>query len=279
MKTRGFALSLSGLFAVACQAEPLALDQGVPSSEVGGGSSQGTGDGIAGNSGGVVGTDGSGGTSQGATTAPADYVTFANGQGVGVMTGYGWVNLGSADTVTTPVCSADPTTPSITRPITGGQTSPGLCPETDATVWSNPDRGLCLSGAIPLANSDWENDWGIRVSADVDVAGGTLGKRYTTVAFSYNSSGVTPANPAIRGVIHVKDDPAGADTWYCAVIQPGEAVSLTAFNPDCWWPNFPGNLTEDQIPNIDEIGIQIPSDNSSGYTISDLCWTGITLSN
>jgi hypothetical protein len=30
---------------------------------------------------------------------------------------------------------------------------------------------------------------------------------------------------------------------------------------------------------MSEIGIQIPSDNSSTYTISDFCWTGISLSN
>jgi len=267
MKTGVLVASLSTVFALACAWEPLRSD---PGASAGAG---GTGGPLS-SSGAAPSGGPTGGSPTSAATAPSDFGTFVNGRGVGVMTGYGWVNLGSADTVTAPVCADDPTTPSSTRPIT----SPvGLCPEAGATVWSNPDSGLCVSGAIPLANSAWEDDWGIRVGAEVSVSGGTLGKRYSTITFNFNLNGVTPTNPAIRGVVHVKDDPAGADTWYCAVIQPGVAVPLASFNPDCWWPDFPGNLAEEEIASIDEIGIQIPSDNSSGYLLNNFCWTGISL--
>jgi len=233
-------------------------------------------------SGGVVGTDGGvpmgGNSDPGAMTS--DGVEFMGGRGVGRMTGYGWVDLGAADMLSSPVCAEDPTNTAVVRQITGTGTQPGPCPSTGAIVWSNPDQGLCLSGTLPvITGSEYTLNWGIMVGVNAsEPTGGTLGKAYSTIRFDFNSSAVIPINTAIRGEIHIKDDPnlqGGNDFFYCATIQPGKAVSLAAFSTECWAGGIGKILPMDRIADIDKIAIQISSDTVNAYAIGNFCWSGI----
>lgn len=253
-----------------CGAMALSGNTGCASSDSNGGSAGNSNGGSTGN-GGTSGGNG-GTTGGGSCTAGADAVCFSAGKATGVMTGYGYIALGSADTATSPKCDNTANGGAIDEAITSAKP----CPETGGkSVWSTPTAGLCISGSIPVvAGGDYKGNWGLQIGCNVsDPAGGTIGTAYSKITFNFNDSAVTPANMAIRGEIHVKDD--AADKTYCATVTPGVATSLIAFNTACW-DSTGVNLSADMIPNIDKIGLQVSSDDKKAYEVKDLCWSGLT---
>jgi hypothetical protein len=237
-----------------------------------GGGSGGSG----GQGGGGGGQGGSAGNTGGGTCSPgADEICFANNKAAGLMTGYGWVALGAADTITSPVCDNTANGGGASEQIT--KATP--CPEAGGkTVWSSTE-GLCMTGSIPVVTGgDYTGNWGLQIGWNAsDPTGSTLSKTgYSKVTFTFDDSGISPKNTAIRGEIHRKGDPD--DGNYCATLQSGTAASLTAFNTKCW-DGSGTNLTVDDIPNIDKMGIQISSDATNAYTVNNFCITKIAFSN
>jgi hypothetical protein len=227
--------------------------------------------GSAGGTGGSSTPSNGGQSGGGSCTAGADSVCFSAGKASGLMTGYGYIALGKADTATAPVCDNTTNGGSASELITADKP----CPEAGGkSVWTTPDVGLCISGSIPVVSGgDYTGNWGLQIGCNVsDPAGDTIKNSYSKITFNYNESAVSPKNTAIRGEIHVKGD--AADKTYCATVNSGTATSLIAFNTKCW-DSTGDSLTNDMIPNIDKIGIQISSDDKQAYAVKDFCWTGI----
>lgn len=238
-----------------------------------------------GSSGGGQGGGGQGGSGQGGSTGagcvdPAgDAVNFCNGKAQGVMAGYAYIALGKLDTATDPVCAPDSAVPDTTRAITAEGTDPGPCPTTGTTKWKAADS-LCISGKIPVVTGgDYTSNWGLQIGVNTidppatSAGSGTLNKTYSTIALSYTGT-IAPENKAIRAVIHLVSMAADANP-YCATIQSsGKVMDLTSFNTACW-DGSGTKLTAADIPNIDKIGIQISSDVTNEYNVTDFCLTGI----
>ena len=213
--------------------------------------------------GGTTTASGTGGSTSAGSTPTGKIVTFASGKGVGAMTGYGWVALGSLDTVTDPTCGPTKT------PIT----STAAC-AADPN-WSSTSS-LCVSGSVPAlpatpAATDYANNWGLSVgvnSSDSTTAPG-LGQSPTSVTIAVSG---TPSS-GLRVVAHRASDPAS--TSYCLPYAAG-ALTLTSFVTDCYNTTPTGTkLTAADIPNIDKISIQVSS-TSAAITVTSLCITGIT---
>jgi hypothetical protein len=207
--------------------------------------------------GGGAGTLGTGGlASGGASGAAGNTVTFSGGRAHGAMTGYGWVALGQADTLSAPTC--------------GGQ------PVTAATYCSSYDwpagSGLCMSGEIPAVyGGDYTSNWGIMLSANVsDPQGGSLGQSFQSITFNLQGSPIT----SLRGTVHRKGD--SDEINYCANIRPGVAVQFTSFNTACW-DGSGTPLKSAYVPDLDWIGIQVPSGTVAAITVSNLCLTSLVL--
>ena len=174
------------------------------------------------------------------------------------MTGWGWVALGSQDTIKSPTCDGAPI--SSDSPCLG------------ATVW-NSATALCVNGyvpalpAIPLG-SDYDKNWGIEVAINASVLpGGGLGTSFRTITVLLSGSPAT----GLRLLVHrANDSPAVS---YCANVVPGVAVQLTSLNTACW--DYSGNtLAMADVPNIDWIGVMVPS-SSVAIAVNNLCLTGI----
>lgn len=222
--------------------------------------------GSSGSNGGAVG--GSSTSSTGSTSSSS--VSFSYGKASGAINGYAWVALGAQDTLTSPTCDNSIAGGSTSTPITS--TSPCM----NVTSWSS-SNALCISGTIPaVVGGDYDNNWGIQIGVNssqppATSTAYTLGKSYAKVTFSLTGT-VTPTNTAIRGMLHRLGD---ADTTtYCATIRSGTAVSITAFNTACW-DGTGTSLTAADVPHIDKVGVQVSSDVSNAYTISNFCLTGI----
>jgi len=246
-----------------------------------GNSGNGGGNGNGGNSGG--GNGGSGGGSSCADPA-TDGINFCNGKAQGLMEGYAYIALGSQDTATDPVCAEDPKKPDVTRAIgappdnecSGGQT----CPTTGRTIWNNAGK-LCITGTIPtVSGTDYLHNWGLQIGLNTSSppaaeGGQTFGELNTGVdaykTITVTTSGdVAPKNTAIRVVIHLKDMLC-TDNPYCATLKTsGKSLDLTSFNTACWDASGK-DLTAADLPNIDKIGIQVSSDTSSAYTVTNFC--------
>ena len=234
----------------------------------------------AGGSGGAGGAGGAGGGSPATCTPGADSVCFSGGQATGggnlsVVNGYGWVALGSLDTVSSPKCDNTANGGAADETITKDKP----CPESGGkSVWTNPDQGLCISGSMPaVVSGNYTDNWGMQIGMNVTKdAGGTLGKSYSNITFNYTNT-VSPNTAEIRAEIHVKDDPNldASHSNYCAVIQPGKAVLLTSFNTECWTGGAGKPMPASGVTNIDKIGVQISSDDKSKYDVSNFCWAGI----
>jgi hypothetical protein len=208
------------------------------------------------NAGGATAGDGSTSTIPTGTT-----VTFASGKAQGAMTGYGWVALGSADSITDPTC--------------GGIafTSTTNCA---ATTWdtANPSA-LCMSGSVPAlsaVNPDYTDNWGvvIGVTSTASTPSGGLGQSFSSIAITVTGS---PAS-GLRAMVHRKGDPD--TTSYCAAMTSGTAIAFTSFNTKCYdTPPDGVALTAADVPNIDEIYVDVPSI-TTAITVTNLCITGIT---
>jgi hypothetical protein len=218
--------------------------------------------------GGVIGYGGvtvlGGTTGTGGTTTPPNsgtVVSIANGQAQGAMTGYGWVALGSLDTVTEPTCS------SPAGPIVNGVTC-------DTTQWSMP-TAYCVSGTIPQvpapgSTADFDANWGILLAINATpVAGGVLGQSFSSLTVATSGSPST----GLRVQIHRRGDTD--KTNYCANLTPGSPISFATFNSTCW-DNKGAYLAASDVPNLDQIAVQVPSTTSTSIVVKGLCITGIT---
>jgi hypothetical protein len=279
------ALALSGAMVLAASCAGNGGSGGSSGNNGNGGSSSGNGGSSSGN-GGSSGSNGgssggNGGSSGGGTcSAGADSVCFAAGQASGAMTGYGWIALGSLDSVSSPVCAPDATDTTKTQPITKAN----ACPTTGSTVWSNPDKGLCISGDVPAlaATPDYTANWGVQIGVNAnETEGGTIAKSYSTIALSFAG---TPSM-GLRAEIHIKGQDPG--TTYCAdAIVSGKDIKLSDFNTTCWGgtdckliptePTCKQLLASDLASplGIDKVGIQVSS-TGSDIPVKDLCLTGI----
>ena len=240
-----------------------------------GGSGGSAGSGQGGGGGGQGGS-GSGGSSStaGCPTDPGTSgdINFCNGKAQGTATGYGWVALGSLDTISDPTCDTD--THAITK----------AAPCTTTTNWNASDA-LCASGSIPAlpaspVQSDYDNNWGVEIGVNTSEPSGqtTLGGNYTKVTITVSGSPTT----GLRAQVHRKGD--GDSGVYCANMTSGTAISLTSFSTQCWsgCPTaapatgavndtsvcYP--LAAADIPNIDHVHIQVPS-TQSAITVDKLC--------
>lgn len=189
---------------------------------------------------------------------PVDSVCFKNGSALGVMTGFGWVDLGKYDSLTSPTCGAEAISNS----------SP--CQTT--TTWSKTDA-LCMSGSIPALpaspmQADYDNNWGVQIGVYAGQDGDAIGLAlvdYMTLTFTISGSPTS----GLRAILHRKGDPAL--TTYCVdSIKSGRAIALAKFNTRCWGDAATVYLTEDDLPMIDKVGIQISS-TAAPITIADLC--------
>ena len=184
-------------------------------------------------------------------------VTFLNGKAVGAMTGYGWVALGSLDSLSDPKCG------------TAAFTSTTNCA---AATWSTT-TSLCITGVVPAlgATPDYTNNWGVSVGVNsTDPAGTGLGQPLTSVAITVTGSPTS----GLRAMMHRKGDPDA--TSYCAALTSGTAMPLTSFTTTCYTPTTPGTaLTAADVPNIDKISVQVSS-GTAAVTVANLCITGIT---
>jgi hypothetical protein len=231
-------------------------------SSAGVGGSGGSSAGVGGSGGSGAGVGGSGGKS-GACTPGTNGVCFSEGKAVGLMTGYGFVALGSLDTITSPTCD---TGTSISK----------ATPCTAATIWSS-NNALCMTGSIPALpaspqQSDYDNNWGLQVGANTSEPSGTaLGSSAT----SYKTITLTVTGAPLAGLraeIHRLGDPE--DATYCAKMTSNTAINLTSFSTECYGGSNDVKLTTADIPKIDKISIQV-SATSSAITVTDLCLTSI----
>ena len=208
--------------------------------------------------GGIVTPTGGTVTSTGGTpssTPTGTTVTFASGKAQGAMTGLGWVALGMEDSITDPTC--------------GGAviTSTSNCTDT---TW-NSTTALCITGstvALSAVNPDYTDNWGVAIGVNSTApAGSGLGQSFTSITITVTGSPTT----GLSAVIHRKSDPEG--TNYYAALTSGTAIILTDFKTE---PenNTPVALTTDDVPNIDEIGVQVTS-TTTPITVTNLCITGI----
>lgn len=207
------------------------------------------------------GDTGSGGTAGSAGTT----VLFENGKAQGAMTGYAWVALGAADTLTDPTCGPEHT------PITNAT------PCSTTVNWSTPDK-VCLSGSIPMvsgSNPDFASNWGMQIGvAATDPQGGPIGQMWSAVGITMTGSPLS----GLRVVLHRKGDPEA--TQYCATLTTSAPIPITSFSTECWLSGSLAGirLTAADAPLIDAIGVQVSSVLSSAITVNNLCLTGITFS-
>ena len=199
---------------------------------------------------------GTGGAANGGKT-----VTFSADKGLGAMTGYGFVALGTADTISSPTCGASLT------PITNA------VPCAANPNWSST-TALCVTGAIPplaATNPDYTGNWGLQVGLNsTDPAGNGLGQSLTSVTITVTGS----PTAGLRAIVHRKGDAVG--TTYCAMLTSGTAIAFTSFITDCYATAPAGTkLTATDVPNIDQVSIQVSS-TTTAITVTNLCITGIT---
>lgn len=198
------------------------------------------------------------------TDAGSSEVTFKSGRAVGtVMSGYGWVTLGSADTVTSPTCGA------TNAPITNAD------PCSANTVWDNP-AALCVTGSLPALSQsptaqEYAANWGIQVGANASEPPAPIGVGFRTI--TVNATGVPTAD--VRIEIHRHGD--GADATYCTPFASGVALALTSFNTQCW-DNSGVKLTDADILTIDKVGMQV-SPGSAPISLTNLCLESIVFGN
>lgn len=230
-------------------------------------------DGGAGGAGG-----GGGGGAGGGSIAPSgDTVTFKDGQAQGPMKGFAYVALGPLNTITDPVCNPTATAGAATQPISNATP----CPTTGQTVWNAADA-LCITGGIPkvmpsaaFPGGDYTADWGLQIGVNTsNPPGTTLGTTYSTVALTITPAAVTPTNSAIRAVIHLVSMAETANPYCATITQSGAPITLTNFNTACW-DNTGTALKATDVPNIDKVGVQISSDLTNVYAVSNFCLQSI----
>jgi hypothetical protein len=189
-------------------------------------------------------------------------ITFKAGRATAAgMNGYGWVTLGSADSVSSPKCGAAST------PITAA------APCAADIVWDSTTV-LCVTGTVPALSAAATDDeyvanWGIEVGTNLREPLAAAGLAFKTVAV--NVTGLP--STGLRLELHRSGDPSG--TTYCALLTSGSPIPITKFNTQCW--NDLGDaLTEADAVKIDKIGVQVSS-GSTEIAVTKLCLESIVL--
>jgi hypothetical protein len=194
----------------------------------------------------------------------------ADGKAVGVMSGFGFVSLGALDSVSSPSCDNSESGGSASATITKATPCQGV------TKWKSSD-GVCVSGAIPAlpgspVQADYDNNWGIQVGFDASApAGQTIG----TIASSFKSITLTVSGApqtGLRAEIHRLHDPN--EVTYCANMTSGKSIALSAFSTQCYGGSSDVKLKEDDLPNIDKVGVQVSS-GSTAISVDNLCLTRV----
>ena len=184
-------------------------------------------------------------------------MTFTSGKAAGAMVGYGWVSLGSSDTLTDPLCGTDQIT------------SKTSC---TATKWSTTDS-LCMSGSIPALDKttpDYTGNWGVELGVNATEPNTSLGQSFSTVAITVSGAPTS----GLRAMLHRKGD--GVDTNYCLALTSGTAMTMTSFNTKCYNATPDGDaLSATDVPNIDKVAVQVSS-STTDISVEKLCITGIT---
>lgn len=226
-----------------------------------GGSSGGSGGGGSASQGGSSGAGGSTppGTNACNATASENSVVFCKGQAIGAMTGWGWVALGSADTLTDPTCNTSKT----------AITSAASCAAN--TNWNKPDA-LCMTGSIPAlpekpTDDDYASNWGVQIGVNAKDPNAGIGSSWKTVTFTVTGSPTT----GLRAIAHKNGDPDS--TSYCIAMTPGTAIPITDFNSKCWDSSGTA-LTEADAASIDKLSVQVSS-TAAATDVTDLCVTKI----
>ena len=204
--------------------------------------------------GGNTGTGGSTGVGPSGTT-----VTFAGGKAVGAMVGYGWVALGSYDTITDPTCGA--TKAAITN----------AAPCATDPNWSATDK-LCITGSLPAlpaspTTADYAANYGVVVGVNAGDPG-VLGQAFTTITIA--TAGLPTST--VRAQVHVKGDPDGNS--YCMAYS-ASAMTLAKFATDCYNTAPTALIAAASIPNIDKVSLEAVS-SQTATTVTSMCITGIT---
>src|SRR5208283_5105086 len=155
-------------------------------------------------------------------------------------------------------------------PTCGGAVITSTSNGTD-TTW-NSTTALCITGStvtLSAVNPDYTDNWGVAIGVNSTApAGSGLGQSFTSITITVTGSPTT----GLSAVIHRKSDPEG--TNYYAALTSGTAIILTDFKTE---PenNTPVALTNEDVPNVDEIGVQVTS-TTTPITVTNLCITGIT---
>jgi len=175
------------------------------------------------------------------------------------MVGYGWVALGSLDTVSDPTCG----------PSKAAITSTAAC-AADPN-WSGTDK-LCISGAAPAlpatpTSADYSANYGIVLGVNAGDPG-VLGTAFSTITIT--ATGVPTST--VRAQVHVKGDPDS--TAYCLAYS-ASAMSLAKFATDCYNTAPTGLLPAASVANIDKVSLEAVS-GSTAVTVTSMCITGIT---
>lgn len=193
-------------------------------------------------------TTGDGSTS---ATPTGTTVTFANGQAQGAMTGLGWVSLGAEDSLTNPTCGGTVITSTI---------------GCSNITWSS-SSALCITGSVPALYNT--NNWGVAIGVNSTApAGSGLGQSFTSITITVSGAPTS----GLLAIVHRKSDPKGIN--YYASLSSATPLTFTNFNSHNDTPPDGVFLTAADVPNIDQIGVQVPATTST-ITVTNLCITGI----
>jgi hypothetical protein len=185
--------------------------------------------------------------------------------------GYGWVNLGIKDTLTSPTCDCAPI--SGQPPAAFAMAPTSSCP-TSSIVWEvfngSFPNALCISGSIPAlpampVQRDYDENWGIMAGFTFTAS---VPAGYKSVSFNANNSD-TPIGTPVRGAIHLKGDPD--DQVYCSDHLAWMAP-FADFHTPCRTSSggVDRSLQDSDVPKIDRVGILVePGD--SAFTVRNLC--------
>jgi hypothetical protein len=198
------------------------------------------------------------------SSAPTDAVIntatvkFSAGLANGPMTGYGWVTVGVADSITNPTCGDNLITSTI--------------PCATHPSW-NSSSALCVTGSVPALSdaptpTEYAENWGLAVGVNAKEPIAAMGKAYTTIAINY--SGLPTSG--LRAEIHRSGDPSG--TTYCAFLTSIAPVLLSSFNTMCWEAVSGTPFDAADAAKIDKVSIQVSS-TKVAITVTNLCLNSI----
>jgi hypothetical protein len=187
-------------------------------------------------------------------------VTFNQGLAIGPMTGYGWVTLGSADSVTSPTCG------------TGSPTITSANPCLKGTIWNTPSA-LCVTGLVPAlppvpTAADYTANWGLQVGVNAKEPNAATGRSFSTITINFSAAPVGD----LRVELHRSGDAPGATYCFAGAVS-GLAIPIGSFNTKCW-DGTGTALTAADGPTVDSIGLQVTS-GSAAITVTNLCLNSI----